>query len=214
MNDYILGKILSIPAILVAFTFKGYVQARIAMKLGDDTPRQYERNTLNPLKHIDMIGFIFMILIGFGWIKPVEINKSNFKDYYKDDLKVRVGGIVTTLGIAVISTIILVVYLKYVSANEVTYIIHMIILNIALLNYTWFMLNLLPIPGFDGFQIITNLLRGKGEKFQSIMYKNNMFIFIILVLPLIGNKSILDIIVGIPGIMIFNVVFGAVSTIL
>jgi Zn-dependent protease len=211
-NNYLLGRILVIPAILVAFTFKGYVQSKIAIKLGDDTPRQYGRNTLNPLKHINVLGFIAMLTIGFGWIRPVEINRSNFKDYYKDDLKIRLGGLVTTLAIGFIATMILALYVKFISGNsDIKYIIYLIIQQIAIINCTWFILNLLPIPGFDGFSIIVDILRDKSQKFKTLMYKSNLVIFIILVLPVIGRFSILDLIVGIPGQYIYNV-FAAIAT--
>ncbi len=211
-NNYLLGRILVIPAILVAFTFKGYVQSKIAIKLGDDTPRQYGRNTLNPLKHINVLGFIAMLTIGFGWIRPVEINRSNFKDYYKDDLKIRLGGLATTLAIGFIATMILALYVKFIPGNsDIKYIIYLIIQQIAIINCTWFILNLLPIPGFDGFSIIVDILRDKSQKFETLMYKSNLFIFIILVLPVIGRFSILDLIVGIPGQYIYNV-FAAIAT--
>lgn len=211
-NNYLLGRILVIPAILVAFTFKGYVQSKIAIKLGDDTPRQYGRNTLNPLKHINVLGFIAMLTIGFGWIRPVEINRSNFKDYYKDDLKIRLGGLVTTLAIGFIATMILALYVKFIPGNsDIKYIIYLIIQQIAIINCTWFILNLLPIPGFDGFSIIVDILRDKSQKFETLMYKSNLVIFIILVLPVIGRFSILDLIVGIPGQYIYNV-FAAIAT--
>ena len=213
MNDnYLLGRILVIPAILVAFTFKGYVQSKIAIKLGDDTPRQYGRNTLNPLKHINGWGFIAMLTIGFGWIRPVEINRSNFKDYYKDDLKIRLGGLVTTLAIGFIATMILALYVRFIPGHsDIKYIIYLIIQQIAIINCSWFILNLLPIPGFDGFSIIVDILRDKSQKFETLMYKNNLFILIILVLPVIGGLSILDLIVGIPGQYIYNV-FAAIAT--
>jgi len=213
MNDnYLLGRILVIPAILVTFTFKGYIQSKIAIILGDDTPKQHGRNTLNPLKHIDAFGFIAMLIIGFGWIKPVEINKSNFKDYYKDDLKVKLGGLVTTLVIGFISTIILALYVKFIPGNsDIKYIIYLIIQQIAIINCSWFILNLLPIPGFDGFSIIVDILRGKSQKFETLMYRNNMLIFIILILPIIGGHSILDLVVGIPGKYIYNI-FAAMAT--
>lgn len=211
-NNYLLGRILVIPAILVAFTFKGYVQSKIAIKLGDDTPRQYGRNTLNPLKHINVLGFIAMLTIGFGWIRPVEINRSNFKDYYKDDLKIRLGGLLTTLAIGFIATMILALYVKFIPGNsDIKYIIYLIIQQIAIINCTWFILNLLPIPGFDGFSIIVDILRDKSQKFETLMYKSNLVIFIILVLPVIGRLSILDLIVGIPGQYIYNV-FAAIAT--
>jgi len=203
-NNYLLGRILVIPAILVAFTFKGYIQSKIAIKLGDDTPKEYGRNTLNPLKHISVFGFIFMLIIGFGWIKPVEINKSNFKNYYKDDLKIRLIGFIATIALAL--------YVKFIPGNsDIKFIIYLIIRQTALINCSWFILNLLPIPGFDGFSIIVDILGDKSKRFQTIMYKNNMLIFIILVLPIIGGLSILDFIVGIPGQYIYNI-FAAMAT--
>ncbi len=211
-NNYLLGRILVIPAILVAFTFKGYIQSKIAIKLGDDTPKEYGRNTLNPLKHISVFGFIFMLIIGFGWIKPVEINKSNLKDYYKDDLKIRLGGLLTTLAIGFIATIALALCVKFIPGNsDIKFIIYLIIQQTALINCSWFILNLLPIPGFDGFSIIVDILGDKSERFQTIMYKNNMLIFIILVLPIIGGFSILDYVVGIPGQHIYDI-FAAIAT--
>lgn len=213
MNDnYLLGRILVIPAILVAFTFKGYIQSKIAIKLGDDTPKQYGRNTLNPLKHISVFGFIFMLIIGFGWIKPVEINKSNFKDYYKADLKIRLGGLITTLVIGVIATMTLALYVKFIPGDSnIKFIIFLIIKQTAIINCSWFILNLLPIPGFDGFNIILDILRGRSQKFETLMYRNNMLIFIILVLPIIGGFSILDFVVGIPGKYIYDI-FAAMAT--
>ncbi|MFR1710430.1 MAG: site-2 protease family protein [Clostridium sp.] len=213
MNDnYLLGRILIIPAILVAFTFKGYIQSKIAIKLGDDTPKKYDRDTLNPLKHINILGFITMLVIGFGWIKPVEINRSNFKDHYKADLKIRIGGLITTLAIGFIATIILALYVKVIPGNsEIKYIIYLIIKQIAIINCSWFILNLLPIPGFDGFNIIIDVLRGKSQRFEDFMYKNNLIIFIILILPIISGISILDLVVGIPGQYIYNV-FAAIAT--
>lgn len=213
MNDnYLLGRILVIPAILVAFTFKGYIQSKIAIKLGDDTPKQYGRNTLNPLKHISVFGFIFMLIIGFGWIKPVEINKSNFKDYYKADLKIRLGGLITILVIGVIATMTLALYVKFIPGDSnIKFIIFLIIKQTAIINCSWFILNLLPIPGFDGFNIILDILRGRSQKFETLMYRNNMLIFIILVLPIIGGFSILDFVVGIPGKYIYDI-FAAMAT--
>ncbi len=201
-----------IPAILVAFTFKGYIQSKIAIKLGDDTPKQYGRNTLNPLKHISVFGFIFMLIIGFGWIKPVEINKSNFKDYYKADLKIRLGGLITTLVIGFIATMTLALYVKFIPGDSnIKFIIFLIIKQTAIINCSWFILNLLPIPGFDGFNIILDILRGRSQKFETLMYRNNMLIFIILVLPIIGGFSILDFVVGIPGKYIYDI-FAAMAT--
>ena len=66
--------LLTLPGVLVAITFHEYAHALAATKLGDDTPRLQDRLNLNPLSHIDPIGFILLLFVGFGWGKPVEIN--------------------------------------------------------------------------------------------------------------------------------------------
>mgnify|MGYP000180570928 CR=1 FL=1 len=76
--------ILKIPAILIAFTVQGYAKALVADKLGDKTPRFQGRLTLNPAAHIDLIGFIMILLAGFGWTKPLNTNPSAYKRRYKD----------------------------------------------------------------------------------------------------------------------------------
>ena len=81
----LLGVILKIPAILIAFTAQGYAKALVADKLGDKTPRFQGRLTLNPAAHIDLIGFIMILIAGFGWTKPLNTNPSAYKRGYKDN---------------------------------------------------------------------------------------------------------------------------------
>lgn len=203
LKDIILVKILVIPAILIAFTVKGWIQAKMAIRLGDNTPKEYGRDTFNPLHHIDIVGFIFMLIIGFGWTKPMQINRNNFKNYYKDDLKVRAAGLAANLAVGFIASIAWVAFGSYAKGSDLNIIIYSILYNIAVLNCTWFVLNLLPIPGFEGFYIILDVLKSKAAKFAELMYRYNMIIFLFLVMPLIGNNSVLGILVGVPGRMIF-----------
>ena len=79
-TNALLSLLISLPAVLIAITFHEYAHAFAADKLGDDTPRQQGRLNLNPLSHIDPIGFIMLIFAGFGWGKPVQINPRNFND--------------------------------------------------------------------------------------------------------------------------------------
>ena len=102
MNISIYEKLIIIPAIIIAFTFHEYAHAKVADKLGDKTPRFQGRLTLNPAKHIDPIGFILVLIMGFGWAKPVETNPSMFKDYYKDDLKVSLAGPMMNLLLSIV----------------------------------------------------------------------------------------------------------------
>lgn len=202
-KDIILVKILVIPAILIAFTVKGWVQAKVAIKLGDNTPKEYGRDTFNPFNHIDIWGFIFMLIVGFGWTKPMQINRNNFKNYFNDDLKMRIAGLASNLAVGFITTLTWVAFGRYAKDTNLNIIIYNILYNIAVLNCTWFVLNLIPIPGFDGFNIVVDILKNRANKFVELIYRYNLIIFLILVLPLIGNSSILEIVVGVPGKLIF-----------
>jgi Zn-dependent protease len=211
VNNYLLSKILIIPAILLAFTFHEYAHAFMAVKLGDDTPKLQGRLTLNPFAHVDITGFIMILLVGFGWAKPVETNPKAFKNFYKDDLKVSIAGPMANLILGLIMTILLVMFIKFAGNLQNTninlyIIVKEIIQNTALLNCIWFFLNLLPIPGFDGFHVLRDLFPKFIYKLSPNIYKYQMIMFVLLILPIIGGMSILDLIVGIPGITLFNLV--------
>ena len=81
-TDGILNLLLTIPGVLIALTFHEFAHAWAANKLGDDTPRAQGRLNLNPLSHIDPMGFAFLIVAGFGWGKPVQIDPRNFNGKY------------------------------------------------------------------------------------------------------------------------------------
>ena len=81
-TEGILGLLLTIPGVLIALTFHEFAHAYAADKLGDKTPRIQGRLNLNPLSHIDPFGFVFLIVAGFGWGKPVQIDSRNFNGKY------------------------------------------------------------------------------------------------------------------------------------
>ena len=81
-RESMLSLLLTLPAVLIAITFHEFAHAFAATKLGDDTPRMQGRLNLNPLSHIDPIGFVLLLFAGFGWGKPVQINPRNFDRRY------------------------------------------------------------------------------------------------------------------------------------
>ena len=109
-TDSLLILLITLPAILIAITFHEFAHAFAADKLGDNTPRSQGRLTLNPLKHIDPIGFALLIVAGFGWGKPVEISPRNFKrniSMTKAEAIVAFAGPLMNFLLAIVSTIIL-----------------------------------------------------------------------------------------------------------
>ena len=116
-TDYFITMLLSLPGILIALTFHEMAHAFAADSMGDPTPRLAGRLTLNPLKHIDPIGFIAMLILRFGWAKPVPVNPLNFKDKKKGIILVSLAGILTNLLLAFLGmlffTFVVALFLQY-----------------------------------------------------------------------------------------------------
>lgn len=173
-NFDIYNKAIMIPAILVAFAFHEFAHAFVADRLGDSTPRYEGRLTLNPTEHIDPVGFLMIIIFGFGWAKPVRTNPSAYKNYYRDDLMVSIAGPIANFLTSIIFSIILGLYSALIylylpeSAGRVLYdmIETVIILNVSLGFF-----NLLPIPGFDGFHVLKDLFKGGMGELEEKMWQ-------------------------------------------
>ena len=99
--------LLALPGRLLAISAHEFAHAYVADRCGDHTARYLGRLTLNPLKHLDPIGFILMMLVGIGWAKPVPVNPRNYRNYRADDLKVSLAGIVMNLLLFIIGCVIL-----------------------------------------------------------------------------------------------------------
>jgi Zn-dependent protease len=206
--------ILSIPGILIAFTFHEYAHAIVADRLGDKTPKFQGRLTLNPIAHIDPIGFLLILILGFGWAKPVQTNPSAYKNYYKDDLKVSIAGSLANLIIGFVFAFISIIFSKIAPAFNVSSIILQIFVITAQLNCMLCILNLIPIPGFDGFHILRDLFPKVFYNVADSMYRYQLIIFMVLVFPIIGGRSIFYYIVGIPSQAIYSMFMKLASTVI
>lgn len=205
-SQVILQKILLIPAILIAFTFHEFAHAITADMLGDKTPRFQGRITLNPISHIDPMGFILILLVGFGWAKPVQTNPSAYKNYYKDDLKVSLAGPMANMILGFVFAIVAILFYKFSpmqgALNEI--ILQILILT-GSINCMLFFLNLVPVPGFDGFHIIRDLFPKFFYNISDSVTRYQFLLFMVLILPILpGGNSVFTYIVGIPGSKLFS----------
>lgn len=203
--------ILKIPSILIAFTAQGYAKALVADKLGDKTPRFQGRLTLNPSAHIDLIGFLMILIAGFGWTKPLNTNPSAYKRGYKDAIKVSVAAPLANLLVGFLGTILYVFTYKFLS-NILSDTIYFILINmiwlIATINISLFVFNLLPIPGLAGFEIFRDLW---PKTFYKVSDKIYQYQFLILIAIIIIGGTILSIPVNfiLNGFMAFaRLIFG------
>lgn len=209
----LLGIILKIPAILIAFTAQGYAKALVADKLGDKTPRFQGRLTLNPAAHIDLIGFIMILIAGFGWTKPLNTNPSAYKRGYKDAIKVSIAAPLANLLVGLLGTILYVGTYKFLSnilPDTIYFILINMVLLIATVNVSLFVFNLLPIPGLAGFEIFRDLW---PKTFYKVSDKIYQYQFLILIAIIFIGGTILSIPVNLilNGFMAFaKLIFGII----
>lgn len=96
----------AIPAILIAIVFHEYAHGKVAYMLGDPTPKYQKRLTLNPLNHLDPLGALMFIVVGFGWAKPVQVNPFHFRgDRRKGMMMVSLAGPVMNLVLAYLGAV-------------------------------------------------------------------------------------------------------------
>ncbi len=160
MADRILELFLSLPPLLFALTVHEYFHGFVAYKMGDPTARLYGRLTLNPLRHIDIIGFIVFLLFRFGWARPVPINPYNFKDIKKGIISTALAGPISNFILALLFGIALRLFKHIDQAFAPIYLMLQlgVIYNLILCAF-----NLIPIPPLDGSKVLFNLLPARYE---------------------------------------------------
>lgn len=170
----------SMVAIAVAISVHEFGHAYSAHLLGDDTAKMYGRMTLNPAKHLDIMGLIAMLIVHIGWAKPVPVNPNNFKNYKVGNVIVSLAGVTANIIISIICVIIK----KHVNMYAITEITSAIIIY----NVSFAAFNLLPIPPLDGWGVISSFI---PYKYNEIAYKyESMSSIIFLVLIITGAYSI------------------------
>ncbi len=141
-----------LPAVLVAVTVHEFAHALVADRLGDPTPRQLGRLTLNPLAHLDVLGTIFFVLFFFGWARPVPVNPRNFAHPRQGMLQVALAGPLANVTVAFAAGLLL--KTQGPSASLWGEMISMVVsINVVLAIF-----NLIPIPPLDGSRILEGLL--------------------------------------------------------
>ena len=169
-SSFILTMIAGIPGLIIAMVVHEYAHAQIAVKLGDPTPQLMGRTTLNPLAHLDPLGLIMLLVVQFGWAKPVEINPMNFKNPRRDDMLVSVAGPLANLITGFLATAFIVV-LFYLEKGHLSEGTHLVLSLIVLYNINFAIFNLIPVPPLDGSHILLRILpTNLAYRFARIAY--------------------------------------------
>jgi len=159
------------PAAVIGLTVHEFSHAYAAYKLGDSTAKAEGRLTLNPLKHIDWLGFFLIIIAGFGWAKPVSFNPNNLKNKHRDEIIISVAGPISNFLLAILFFVIArVLYSTSYFQTSSLEIINLI-MTWGIINFSLFVFNLIPIPPLDGSHIYLTFLKEINPKLMTNMYK-------------------------------------------
>lgn len=151
-------------AALVCIIFHEMSHGFVAYKLGDPTAKRAGRLSLNPLKHIDLIGLVCMVVFHFGWAKPVPVDARNFKHIRRDFALTALAGPLSNLLLAVVSITIysgLYGMYAYFSWNSWTIYVIYFFLCVGMLSVSLAVFNLLPVPPLDGAKVLFSFLPQK-----------------------------------------------------
>ena len=204
-RDFIMQMLLSLPIIMLTLSVHEYAHGLIAKKLGDPTADNLGRLTINPLKHIDPIGFIMFLLIGVGYAKPVPITSRNFKKPRRDMALVGAAGPISNAIMALIFTTLLKVFDLFIpliySSGEAWaitasgYFVMLLYLGIYY-NVAFALFNLIPAPPLDGSRILYAFLPSRilfrvqqYERYFFIGVLAIMLVFSVLGISVIGTVT-------------------------
>ena len=173
--DYVIQLLLCLPIFFLSLSLHETAHGFMAYKLGDPTAKNFGRLTLNPLNHLDPFGFLCMLLVGFGWAKPVPINTRHFKKPRRDIALTSLAGPVSNLLLGFIFVVILRftatpilenMFFAEMSGNvtmsKILWYLYVFIYLAIQLNVRFAVFNLLPIPPLDGSKILFMFLPPKA----------------------------------------------------
>ncbi len=172
---------------------------------GDPTPEREGRLTLNPLKHMDLMGTICLLFAGFGWGKPVSIDPTYYRNPAKDSMKVALAGPLSNL---ILSFILFLVYAfgyYLIPSSKIVDLILFVIFLAARISLSLGVFNLLPFPPLDGSKIFGYFLKGKAKAFLWNLEKYSTIILIILFATQLPSIIISPIVNGLANAMLYIV---------
>lgn len=187
MFDFDLMRLVAgLPGLLIALVVHEYAHARVAVAMGDPTPRMMGRLTLNPAAHVDPIGMLMLLIVQFGWAKPVIYNPRNFADWRKGDIMVALAGPGANLVAAFVGMFIYT--LMYKMGMEMTMGIRSVLSLIVLYNVGFAIFNLLPLPPLDGSRVLMAILPGRlAYKLAQLEQYSFIILIALMMTPILGG---------------------------
>ena len=196
MVRYFLGEpillLVALASLVITITIHEFMHAFTADRLGDPTPRVQGRITLNPLKHLDPIGTLALLLVGFGWGKPVQFDPYNLDNPRRDAAIISFAGPASNMVMAAVTSVIF-----HLTSNSLSFTTAQMFTMFITINVILAIFNLIPIHPLDGGKILIGLLpRDVASDWDKILNQYGMFILLILILPIFGNTTLVSTLIG------------------
>ena len=180
MENFDLARILKfLPGIIIGLTVHEFSHALVAHMCGDSTSKDQGRITLNPLKHIDLLGFIMLIFAGFGWAKPVQFCEQNLRNPKRDVIKIALAGPVSNALIAMVISVLFSLLNHLIPGfhGSATQILREVFLYAIYINWGLFIFNLIPLPPLDGSHVLFFQLKRFPSLYEGLYKYGSLLLF-------------------------------------
>jgi len=208
-NSFMRQIIIQLPPLLFALTVHELAHGYVAWRLGDPTAKNEGRLTLNPLKHLDPIGTLLLIIAGFGWAKPVMINPMNMRGNPRTSMAiVAAAGPISNLLMAAIAAVFFRLGLVSFVQSSGAFSLSLLMSEFIWINLILAFFNLIPIPPLDGSKILYAILPSE------LVYRLRpleQFGFLILMAVVFFVPAVLNVLVGLPAVALLQLLIGGSS---
>lgn len=179
---------LLLPLLLLSLTVHEWAHGKVAFLRGDPTAYEAGRLTLNPLKHIDIVGMVMLLMVGVGWAKPVPIDMRRLESPRRDLVLVSLAGPASNLLIGGLAAILARVYRSMAVSGALPFRerFFQVLVVLTVINGLLFFFNMLPIPPLDGSKVVGMLISRRHPEFTALYFQYGAYLLIAILVAQIA----------------------------